>query len=507
MNNLIKNSLKHSGVKIILITFSIMILVVTYLIVDSYYRQLKIHEDKIINKLESIVINVSEQINGDKHQQMFDTFSMKNDITDNYQYENYTIIHDILQKTKAINQIQTSIYTLVLDPKDNSFYFGVSSSDVPFYRHSYESAPDILAKNYTTGGSIRPYHDENGTWISAFHPIKNSYGKVVAILQADEQFDPFIAIVNQEITKNIAISLIFIALLFSILFLSIKSILRKEERLTKILIDSQKLIKQKNKELTDSLYYAKRIQDSILPSKQKILNLFPQSFITFLPRNIVSGDFYWLAEKDDKIIFAAADCTGHGVPGAFMSLIGSVLLNEIVHIKGISTPAEILFELDKALSRSLNHDDHNHPIDDGMDIALCSINKDYSEIQFAGAYNPLIHISDKELKEFKANRFPIGGNQNYNKRKFTNHSIKLKGGDMLYLFTDGYTDQFGGEKGKKFMIKQFKEQLLKINHKGITNQKKDIEEILFKWKKDEEQVDDILVMGIKIPTNTDSIIQ
>jgi serine phosphatase RsbU (regulator of sigma subunit) len=189
-----------------------------------------------------------------------------------------------------------------------------------------------------------------------------------------------------------------------------------------------------------------------------------------------------------------------------MSLIGSILLNEIVHIKGISSPADILTELDKALSRSLNCDENNHTIDDGMDMALCSISKDYSEIQFAGAYNPLFHISDGELNEFKANRFPIGGNEHYNKRKFTNHTIKLKGGDVLYVFTDGYTDQFGGEKGKKFMTKRFKEHLLNIYHKDPKNQKEDIEEILFDWKKGEEQVDDILVMGIKIPLKEYSLV-
>ncbi|TXB65772.1 SpoIIE family protein phosphatase [Vicingus serpentipes] len=276
-------------------------------------------------------------------------------------------------------------------------------------------------------------------------------------------------------------------------------------------------IAQKNKDIIDSITYAKRIQDAILPSNDMFTKELPQTFVLFDPKDIVSGDFYWLATKDSKSLFAAVDCTGHGVPGAFMSIVGYNLLDKIVGEYGITEPAEILNELNKGVEETLRKGVDSHHIKDGMDIALCTFDNQTGILEFSGAYNPLYIISKNNLTtdkgeaigynmvdenglmlfEVKADRFPIGSYSESNK-KYNNNSFKLSKGDTLYLFSDGYADQFGGPNGKKFRYKQFKQLLLSINSKPMDEQKEILIDAMSEWKGKMEQVDDIIVIGTKL---------
>ncbi|MBW8049719.1 MAG: SpoIIE family protein phosphatase [Cytophagales bacterium] len=272
-------------------------------------------------------------------------------------------------------------------------------------------------------------------------------------------------------------------------------------------IEKQKnLLEEKNRNIIDSINYAKLIQEAIFPSVSYMKHLLPESFIYYKPRDIVSGDFYWITETvASSVIIAAVDCTGHGVPGAFMSIIGQDQLNQTVKEKWIIVPSEILDEMNKGVRDQLGgvlpptqSELKDSSVKDGMDMALCSIDLHKRELQFAGAYNSLYMIRNNTLKVINGDRFPIGIFPGKSSKKFTNHEIKLQKGDTLYIFSDGYADQFGGPKGKKFMRKRFMQIFLDIQHLSMEDQQKSIDKTFEQWKGNEEQVDDILVIGIRM---------
>jgi serine phosphatase RsbU (regulator of sigma subunit) len=225
--------------------------------------------------------------------------------------------------------------------------------------------------------------------------------------------------------------------------------------------------------------------------------VFPEHFVLWKPRDIVSGDFYWMMQKNNKAILAAADCTGHGVPGAFMSIMGISFLNEIANNKEVQTAAEALNQLRHNVITSLNQEGSETDTKDGMDISLCVYDMDNMMMQFAGAYNPLYMIRDGELSVIKADRMPIGVHER-DDRPFTNMEFSMHQGDIFYILSDGYIDQFGGKDGKKFMTKKFKELILEIHHLPMAEQKEVLWEKFLEWRGDIEQVDDIIIIGIKV---------
>ena len=254
---------------------------------------------------------------------------------------------------------------------------------------------------------------------------------------------------------------------------------------------------QKNKDITASIQYAKRIQLAILPPVHQVKTHLPSSFILYKPKDIVSGDFYWFGEKNGKKIIAAVDCTGHGVPGAFMRMIGNNLLNQIIIEKGITEPGEILNALNLGVQNSLKQGSNEIETSDGMDVALCTIDTTTREVKFAGAYRPMLIVSNGMLEKVEGNKFPIGGKQMDNERNFRSHTRIMQPGDTIYLFSDGYADQFGGPKGKKFMVKRMDELILGMQQMDMNGQEKMMDETIEGWRGTYQQVDDILVIGIR----------
>jgi serine phosphatase RsbU (regulator of sigma subunit)/Tfp pilus assembly protein PilF len=301
---------------------------------------------------------------------------------------------------------------------------------------------------------------------------------------------------RQRIIRNSFITGFVLVLLLS--FFILRSY-RQKQKANVLLEEQKKVIQQKNKDITDSINYARRIQQAILPSKELVYRTLENSFILHKPKDIVSGDFYAFAEKKGKVLIAAVDCTGHGVPGAFMSMIGNDLLNQIIIEKGITSPGKILEYLHEGVRVALKQDVELGESRDGMDIAVCAIDQNTLEIEFAGALRNLylVRKGKQLIDETKGDRQSIGGTKEVHKG-FTNHSLKLATGDTLYIFSDGYVDQFGGRYGKKFMSKQFKGLLLSIQDKTMKEQSEILENTIEKWRGPLEQVDDILVIGIRI---------
>lgn len=263
---------------------------------------------------------------------------------------------------------------------------------------------------------------------------------------------------------------------------------------------TEEIIRRKNKDITDSIEYAKKIQTSILPEISTIKQTLPESFVFYLQKDIVSGDFYWYTRKGDNAIIACVDCTGHGVPGAFMSLIGYNLLNHIVNDNNTDEPAKILNELNKGVINALYRNNPNNTTKDGMDVAVCNIHLKTKEVQFAGAMRPLYIFRKGLFEEIKGDKMPIGTKDSEREHdiKYTNHCIQADDDTVFYIFSDGYADQFGGDKGKKMMTKNFKEILASLINKPLSEQKAAIVHHHKQWKGNYEQVDDILVIGFKL---------
>ncbi|HIA36500.1 MAG TPA: hypothetical protein EYN89_07125, partial [Flavobacteriales bacterium] len=268
------------------------------------------------------------------------------------------------------------------------------------------------------------------------------------------------------------------------------------QRQRNIIRGHKELVALQNKDIVDSIQYAKLIQKSVLPSQKQFRDVFPDSFILYNPKDIISGDFYWLYEAGDTVYFSVSDCPGRGVPGAFMSIIGSSLLNDAISSKGLSQPSEILDEVKNEYVRALELSAENTLSGDDMKAVLCAWDKN-GAMQYAAANMSLLIIRDGQVIETHSDNRGIGFSLGP-PLPFTNHSISLKKGDTLYMYSDGYQNQFGGEKGKKFRVKKLRSLLAGNSGEPMEKQQHILEATIENWRGSTEQVDDILVMGLKL---------
>ncbi|OFY04582.1 MAG: hypothetical protein A2W99_13825 [Bacteroidetes bacterium GWF2_33_16] len=272
-----------------------------------------------------------------------------------------------------------------------------------------------------------------------------------------------------------------------------EEIMTQSERI----VQQKDLIEKKNEEITDSIHYASRIQNALLPSVEMLDKHLSEYYILFKPKDIVSGDFYWAAEKNKKLVVTAVDCTGHGVPGAFMSMLGMSFLNEIVGKDKITEANEILNRLRDEIIGSLKQSGRDDEAKDGMDMALCVIDKEKMKLQYAGANNPIYFIRDGVLQKFKSDRMPIGIHFKAD-ISFSKTEIDLKAGDTIYIFTDGFADQFGGDDGRKLKYQPFQELIKSMHHETMKKQHELLNKAFEDWRGFYEQIDDVLVIGIRI---------
>ncbi|MFB6257188.1 MAG: PP2C family protein-serine/threonine phosphatase [Flavobacteriales bacterium] len=340
---------------------------------------------------------------------------------------------------------------------------------------------------------IKPTNDEIGEMSEALNDLVDGlkrttdFSKQVGAGNFDYEFEPL----SPHDTLGHAL-------------LKMRDDLAENERILeeKVRQRTQEVVEQKQKveglykDLTDSIRYAKRLQSSILPSDDWIQEKLPSSFVLFKPKDIVSGDFYWFEEtREGKLIFSAVDCTGHGVPGAFMSLVGHNGLHQAVNEHEYERSGDILNDLNRSAKKALTRTSEGESVSDGMDMALCTLDKKNYKVQFSGANNPLYLVRDGELMEFKADKEAIGGQTDHH---YHTEEIDVQKGDLLYVFSDGFPDQFGGPKGKKFKYRPFKELLISLSDKPMQEQKDVLDRTIEEWKGDLEQIDDILVIGVAV---------
>ena len=277
----------------------------------------------------------------------------------------------------------------------------------------------------------------------------------------------------------------------------------ERNRAEKALMQLNLELQLKNKDITDSIKYAQRLQEAILHSRERVKKLFPDSFLFLKPKDIVNGDLFWCAEVKENgksyRLIAAIDCTGHGVPGAFMTIIAMTLLEDIIIDKGITKPSEVLKKMKEEVIRLFTKEGEDKSAQDGMDIALCKFDAEEMKLEYAGAFNSIYLIQDKKFREIKADKSPIGFEAGVlSNKEYNNHQVDIKKGDVIYMFSDGYADQFGGPLGKKFKYNKFEELLLSVHQENMKEQHTILKDTIEKWIGEQEQVDDILVIGIRV---------
>ncbi|MBN2682940.1 MAG: tetratricopeptide repeat protein [Bacteroidales bacterium] len=311
----------------------------------------------------------------------------------------------------------------------------------------------------------------------------------IALLQKDKEF-------QKEIRKYYIYIGAILLLLFIAFIIFMNNRYRLKKKSAEALEIKNQIIEEKNNDIMDSIRYAKRIQEAILPPISFIKEWIPNSFVLFLPKDVVAGDFYWMNHFNNKIYIAACDCTGHGVPGAMVSVMCSNYLHRVVKELKVTEPGQILDNVTDMVIE--NFEKSENEVKDGMDVSLCVFDEERKMLKWAGANNPLwiIRVNGQEVEEVKANKQPIG---KYSDRKqFTSHEVPINKGDLLYMFSDGYADQFGGDAGKKFKSLNFKKFLLSIKDKDMEEQKELILKAFNDWKGTLEQVDDVCVIGIRV---------
>jgi serine phosphatase RsbU (regulator of sigma subunit) len=304
----------------------------------------------------------------------------------------------------------------------------------------------------------------------------------------------------------------YVCVAFSV-FMLIRMVVRQRERImrenqdylqhelnqrTRQVVEQKELLEIKNKDITDSIIYAKNIQKAMLPAPDSLGHVFADSFVFFKPRDIVSGDFYWVQNYKSKIIVACADCTGHGVPGAFMSLIGNVLLKEVAQNESVKSPDQALGMLDQELRSLLNKKGSEFGVQDGMDISIVEFDTDTYMMRAASAKRPIVIYKNGQRVDIKGDRFAVGGTQERSSKLFTMHEVQLAKGDVIYQFSDGYADQFGGDLGKKLKMKRMMTMLDELFHLDMTHQSRIVKQKFHDWKGQLPQVDDVILVGIRI---------
>ena len=493
ISKLFKNS--KTTKRVVLMVFFAIIFLACYSVVSSYFM----YCEQTLSRLDAIAKTLSAQIDGDKHFVLTNTHKKPREIANTNEDSLYKEIHSQLVSVANKNHLSAEISTLIYNDSLKKFFYVVNSSDSVYYLDEYSQNQASFLKYYQTGGKLPKYSDEYDTWLSAISPIKNSSGKVVAIVEVDERYDDFMDIIDDALYRKIVVALLMFAVVAFILIRYLRQILLGEEAAKKELQHSYEIINQHNEDMLNSINYAKKIQVAILPPIEVITKNLPKSFIFYRPKDIVSGDFYFFKEiiPNQKFIIAACDCTGHGVPGALMSMIGNNFLEHIVNDE-FNSPAKILTTLNRAVINTLKQDGVESESRDGMDVSLCLIDKTEDTLIYAGANRPLYMVDDTgNCTEIKGDKRPIGGLDN-SLFEFNEHKINLKAQVSYYLFTDGYADQFGGDKNKKFSTRQFKTLLSSLSQLSMNLQLDKIQEQHNVWKRNNEQTDDVLVIGFQI---------
>ena len=483
---------KTTSRKVLFMLYGTLLVLSVALITWLHSGQLKSLRSQAFARMGGVTGTLGAQLDGGRVARLLDRYDSRGMLINNTQDAWYYVLHENLGKTAQANGLEQPLYVLAFDVANNELQVVVTSGEKPILREPFDRASTASVIGYLLSDRIDAQRGVWGEEVATFDAVRDSRGKVVGAVYTSEPFAGLVAIANGRLWRNIGVALVAFVIIGIFLFRSVGRMVEREEA-------ARDHWQQRHEGISDSIAYAGKIQGALVPRAEQYREMFSDHFVLNRPKDVVSGDFHWYHRlNEDECFVAAADCTGHGLPGAMMAAIGCSLLNELVVQQPHMDPAELLGLLSERMVQALNQSGQRSGAGDGMDVALCRIDRKQREILFAGAFRPLYWMHDGQLTVINGDRKPVGGSQHGDHRKFTVHRVAYHAGDRLYLFSDGYVDQFGGPERKKFMSARFNEMITGNQHLPMAQQAELLEKAFLDWKGANEQVDDICVVGLAV---------
>ncbi|MBX2973312.1 MAG: serine/threonine-protein phosphatase [Flavobacteriales bacterium] len=481
---------KRTKHKVLYAVYAALLVLCVAVITIVHRNEQKALKGQGIAQLRTIASTLSEEVAANNLKALVEKYTSPGLVIKNTQDARYYVLHERLRRTAEKNGLHAPLELVVHDAQKQEVQVIVTSEDKPRFRDRWTGDHGKLLAAFGTAGTLEQGDKEQRELI-AFDAIADAQGEVVGMIVARSPASLY-ASATTSLLRNIGIAVLLFGLAGLLLFRYVGRWLKVDE-------DAQQKLKERHEDINDSIAYAGKIQRALVPSALVYDELFADSFVIDRPKDVVSGDFHWVYRIDaDTCFVAAADCTGHGLPGAMMAAIGCSLLNEIVPQNAHRDPSEILSILHTRMVATLHQQGKQRGAGDGMDVALCRVDRKAREIVFAGAYRPVYWLHNGQLSVINGDRRPVGGGHVGEERRFTTHKLAYTPGDRIYLFSDGYVDQFGGPERKRFMNARLQELIMVNRHLGLKEQAVVIERAFMDWKGPIEQMDDVCMLGLAV---------
>ncbi|MEO8588876.1 MAG: PP2C family protein-serine/threonine phosphatase [Flavobacteriales bacterium] len=482
---------RRSARKILFAIYGVLLALCVVVITMAHISERRDQRKQAMARMGSVTSTLATQLNGNHVELILARYDGRGMLIKNTQDAWYYVLHDRLRKSAESTGSTRPLRVLAYDSLKQELQIVITSDDRPAFREPFEGDATAILASYAAGGRFASPRKEPKDLL-VFDTLRDSEGRIAGIVLASAAVSEADAFALTALWRNIIIALILFAAAGIALFSSVGRWLKQDEL-------AQNALQQRHDGITDSIAYAGKIQRALVPSPQVYNELFDGSFVIDRPKDVVSGDFHWYHRTGpDSCFVAAGDCTGHGLPGAMIAAIGCSLLNEIVPQNPGKDPAELLAMLNTRLVTTLHQQGQRRGAGDGLDIALCRIDRREHEILFAGAFRPLYWLHHGQLTVINGDRRPIGGAHQELDRRFTGHRLAYEPGDRIYLFSDGYVDQFGGPDRKRFMASRLHALLSDNQQLPMEQQAALLDEAFLAWKGDQEQVDDVCMLGLAV---------
>ncbi|MBX2981602.1 MAG: serine/threonine-protein phosphatase [Flavobacteriales bacterium] len=478
--------------KVLLLLYGASLLIGAAIIIRSHQGEKEALQEQTMARLAGVTGTLSAQLDGGRITRLLKTYDSRGMLVKNTQDAWYYVQHGALQKSADAAGLTTPLLIVAYDANKQELQTVITSAARPELRNAYTGPGAKEITHYLQRNDGKAMRITSTAELVAVDAVHDGQGRIVAALVAHSPLALLRSDSNAQLIREVGFVALLFVLIGLLLFRRVGRLVRHEE-------EERNDLQVRHDGITDSIAYAGKIQSALIPSPERFREQFDDFFVLNRPRDVVSGDFHWYHRiSEHECLVAAADCTGHGLPGAMMAAIACSLLNDLVRDRPEDDPAEILAELNRRLIRTLNQEGRRSGAGDGLDIALCRIDRKDHEILFAGAFRPLYWMHKGQLTVINGDRKPVGGSQHGADRKFSVHRIAYHPGDSIYLFSDGYVDQFGGPERKKFMTTRFSEILLANHRMPMAMQAEALEEAFLEWKGTQPQVDDVCVLGIAV---------
>lgn len=487
-----KRWLATTSRKVMLLLYATALALGTAFIIHAHKGERQALEQQYMARLAGVTGTLSAQLDGSRVTRLLERYDTRGLLIKNTQDAWYYVLHGALDRSARAAGLEIPLLVLAYDPTASEVQAVVTSAARPVLRNPYDGPGKQIIQRFLLDGGRDPVRATVDGELVALDPVYDNMGQMVGVVVARSSASALATMARGKLVRDIVIAGMLFLLLGLLLFRQIGHLVRKEE-------EARNTLQVQHEGITDSIAYVGKIQAALIPPAERLREQFSDFFVLNRPRDMVSGDFHWYHRiSDHECLVAAADCTGHGLPGAMLAVIACSLLNDLCNGGDTSDPARILAELNRRIIQTLHQEGRRTDAGDGMDIALCRVDRKEREILFAGAFRPLYWMHQGQLTVINGDRMPVGGNHHGTDRRFTVHRVAYHPGDSIYLFSDGYVDQFGGPDKRKFMPARLSELLLAHHHRPMALQAEALERAFLDWKGPNPQVDDVCVMGIAV---------